>query len=210
MNTLTSLITNLLVGNPRLAGAFGLMTALCFGYLGIASWQDMQSMPMQPRSLALSAAAAAVQADGESQWVALEQVSWDCDNILREGDRTSVIFSDPAQSVLGLATFSGPQDLACEDLDPGAAVGVLRLMGEGEYERLDDRGFDLTRHSSAKTRVALCTFCGPRNSQIGVALGIILVVAGLSLYPLSLRAHRARPRVRLLTEQCAARWARQL
>ncbi|MEZ4768313.1 MAG: hypothetical protein R2844_07795, partial [Caldilineales bacterium] len=161
---------------------------------GVSSWQAMQHMPQQPRSLSLAAAAEAIQTEGEDLWVAISPVVWDCSNIVQEGDRTSAVFSDASRSAFGVAVFSEARDLSCGDLDPVAATGVLRLMGEGEVARLDERGFDLARYSPAATPVALCTFCGRGNSRLGVILGAVMVVIGLSLYPLCLYENRKRAR----------------
>ena len=194
MHALTSLATKLFIASPWIAGVFGLAVALLFGYFGVSSWQAMQRMPEQPQSLSLTAAAQAVKAEGEDQWVSIGPLIWDCSNIVQEGDRTSAVFSDASRSAIGVAVFSGTRDLSCGDLDPVAATGVLRLMGEGEVARLDDRGFDLARFSPDATRVALCTFCGRGNSRLGVVLSAVMVVIGLSLYPLCLYENRRRAR----------------
>jgi hypothetical protein len=192
MYALTQPLVSLLVRHPRLGGVFGLVMALFFGYLGISSWQAMQTMPQEPQQLTLAEAVSSVQSTSEDLWVSIDDGLWDCGNIVHEGDRTSVIFTDQAQSVLGLAVFSGSRDLTCDDLRSLAATGVLRILGDGEYQRLAARGFDLSGYGSANTRVGLCTFCGRGNSQGLVIMSAILLVSGLALYPICLYEHRRR------------------
>jgi hypothetical protein len=112
--------------------------------------------------------------------------------MVREGDRTSVVFTDQARSVLGLAVFSGSRDLTCDDLSGVAATGVLRILGDGEYQRLAVRGFNLSDYRGASARVGLCTFCNRGNSQGLVIISAIMVVLGLAMYPISLRLYRQR------------------
>lgn len=192
MGALTQSLVNLFARYPRLGGLFGLAMAALFGYLGISSWQAMQTMPQEPQQLSLSEAVAAIQSSGEDLWVSIDDGWWDCGNMVREGDRTTVIFTDQTQSVLGLAVFSGSRDMTCDDLSGAPATGVLRILGEREVERLDDRGFDLAGYEGASARVGLCTFCGRGNSLGLVILSAVLAVLGLAMYPMLLRLNRQR------------------
>jgi len=165
---------------PKVGGVFGLLAAAAFGFLGFSSWQDLQTMPEYPETLTLSEAILRLD-EAEDIWVELERVEWDCDNIVGGDD---VVFTDASRSVLGVAKYSDP--VSCSNLADGAVVGVLRPMFDGVYERLPDRGFDLTDYADADTRLSLCTYCGRGNSKLGVIIGAIFVPLGLSLYPLCL------------------------
>lgn len=194
MYALTQPLINLFASHPRLGGLFGLVIALLFGFLGISSWQDMQSMPQEPLRLSLAEASALVRASGEDQWVTLEKVSWDCANIVQHDNRARALFSDESETVLGVATLSLPQGshLTCASLSPYEVTGILSPMSQGTYDRLDDTGFSLSGYDDASVRVALCTFCGRGNSRIGVVLAVILVPLGLAMYPMSLYLRRQR------------------
>ena len=170
---------------PLLGGVFGLVLASVFGYVGLAASRDLRAMPQEPRRLSLAQAVAAMQSSGQDQWVAIDDVVWDCDNIVQEGDRTAVIFADEARSVLGLATFT-TRDLDCYGLELKDATGILRPLGDGEYAHLTSRGFDLSGYGSAAAKIALCTFCGRSNSSAFVVMAAIVVFLGLTMYPMSL------------------------
>lgn len=73
-----------------------------------------------------------------------------------------------------------------------AATGVLRVLGDREYQRLAARGFDLSDYGGASTRVGLCTFCGRGNSRSLLILSAVFAASGLALYPMVLRLHRQR------------------
>jgi len=172
---------------PKVGGVFGLLVAAAFGFLGFSSWQDLQTMPEVPETLTLSEAVLKLE-ETEDIWVELESVEWDCGNIISSGggsdDRTDVIFTDESHQVLGRASFSSR--VTCAELADGTVEGVLRRMSGGVYERLPERGFDLTRYIDADVRLSLCTYCGRGNSMLGMILGVIFVPLGLSLYPLCL------------------------
>lgn len=191
MHTLTHLITNFLTRFPLLGGVIGLVSAAMFGYLGVTSWQELQTMPEEPLRLSLAEAVAAVHS-GQEPWVKIERLTWDCDNFVKEGDQFAVIFTDEERSLLGLATISTSRalNLTCSGLGSANVTGVLRLMGDGVYERLDDRGFDLSSYGGATAQVNLCTTCGPSNSRFGVILAAIMVPIGLLMYPLLLYLKR--------------------
>lgn len=199
MHALTSLFTRLCTRYPLLGGIFGLVMAVMFGFLGFSSWQEMKTMPQEPLRLSPAEAIAAVEATGEDQWVTIEAVVWDCDNIVpMDSSRARALFTDEAGTVLGVATVSRPRgsDVICSDLGPYEINGVVRPLSQGEYDRLDDTGFDLTRYGNATQQVALCTLCGPGNAQILLILSAILVLGGLALYPMCLhlrREQQARP-----------------
>lgn len=192
MHALIEPLLSLFIDHPRLGGLFGLVVAILFGYLGVSSWQAVQTMPQEPEQLALAEAVAAVQSGRENLWVSISDARWDCGNVVREGDRTTVMFTDETQSVLGLAVFSGSQDMTCDDLSNAAATGVLRILGDREVERLDDRGFDLAGYEGASARVGLCTFCARGNSLGLVIVSAVMVVLGLAMYPMFLHLHRQR------------------
>jgi predicted outer membrane lipoprotein len=184
---------------PWLGGVFGLLLAAAFGFLGVSSWHDLQTMPERPEVLTLADAALRVNA-GEFLWVELEDIEWDCSNIVQSGGgseaRTEVVFTDESHNVLGVATFS--DRLACEDIVAGTAAGILRRMSDGVYERLSPRGFDLAGYADVEARVSLCAFCGRRNSLLGVILAAIFVPIGLLMYPLCLYMRKdARKKDRL-------------
>ncbi len=67
---------------------------------------------------------------------------------------------------------------------------MLRPLSQGEYDRLDDTGFNLARYGNASERIALCTYCGPGNSKVGVIISAVMVALGLALYPMCLRLRR--------------------
>lgn len=206
MVALTQPLVNLFARHPRLGGLFGLVMAFFFGFLGVSSWQEMQTMPQEPQQLALAEAVATVQSTRENLWVSIDDGLWDCANMVREGDRTSVIFTDQARSVLGLAVFSGSRDLTCDDLSGVAATGVLRILGDGEYQRLAVRGFSLSDYRGASARVGLCTFCGRGNSQGLLIISAIMAVLGLAMYPISLRLHRQQISATQPGSEHVARW----
>jgi hypothetical protein len=172
---------------PKLGGAFGLLAAVAFGFLGITSWHELQEMPETPEQLTLSAAIARV-TSGEEIWVEVEQVEWDCQNIVYSGSGsdtdTEIVFTDEPRSVLGVAQFE--RRLTYEEIAENPTVGVLRSMSDGFYERLPNRGFDLTEYENVDARLYLCTYCGRGNSTLGVICGVVLVPLGLLMYPLCL------------------------
>ena len=57
-------------------------------------------------------------------------------------------------------------------------------MGEGQLNVLRERG-RLAPYPNAKDVLAMCAFCGRGNTFGLVILSAVLVVLGLSLYPLS-------------------------
>jgi len=176
---------------PIAGGVFGLLAAAAFGFLGVSSWLDLQEMPETPEALTLPEAILRLD-EADDIWVALEGAVWDCGNIVHtqvgSGDRTYAVFTDESRSVLGLATFS--DRLTCAELGDSAAVGMLGPMSDGVYQRLPERGFDLSDYAEADTRLSLFTFCGRGNSTLGVILGAIFVPMGLLMYPLCLYLKR--------------------
>ncbi|HLY29141.1 MAG TPA: hypothetical protein VKQ72_22540 [Aggregatilineales bacterium] len=171
---------------PKLGGLIGLLIAGAFGVLGVGSWQQLREMPDQPALLTLSDAAEQLHTH-EQVWVQLSGVEWDCGNLVDEtlldgSHRTEVIFWDQASAVWGVALFSG--QVRCRDLNSSKASGILTQMEAGFFDRLSQRGFDLTRYQGEKVRLNLCTFCGPANSTLGVVIGIIFVPIGLAMYPM--------------------------
>ena len=159
--------------------------AVMFGFLGFSSWQEMQTMPQEPLRLSLVEAIAAVEAAGEDRWVTIE-----CRRLgLRQhrpdpdSSRARALFSDEAGTVLGVATVSRSRgrDVTCSDLGPTEVTGVLRPLSQGEYDRLDDTGFDLARYGNATQQIALCTYCGPGNSKVGVILSAVMVAARIGV-----------------------------
>lgn len=173
---------------PKLGGVLGLLVAGAFGFLGIVNWNELQTMPERPESLSLSDAIHRVNAE-EDIWVEIEWVEWDCSNIVYSGTgsdaETEVIFTNESHSILGVAEFS--RRLTCEDIVGSKAVGVLRPMTEGFYERLPKRGFDLADYGkNVDTRLFLCTYCGRGNSLLGVICATVFVPLGLLMYPLCL------------------------
>jgi hypothetical protein len=114
-----------------------------------------------------------------------------------DSSRTRALFSDEDGVVLGVATVSRPRgrDVTFADLGPYEITGVLHPLSQGEYDRLNDTGFDLARYGPATQRIALCTFCGPGNSLILVILCAILIASGLALYPLCRRMQRQQQEI---------------
>jgi hypothetical protein len=170
---------------PKAGGVFGLLAAAAFGFLGVSSWLDLQEMPETPEALTLPEAILRLD-EADDIWVELEGVEWDCGNTVPSqvtgDDRAEVVFTNESRTVLGVAIFSAP--VTCVDLDGRTAEGVLSRMGDGFYERLSERGFDLTDYAVADARVHLCTYCGRGNSMLAIILAAIFVPIGLLMYPL--------------------------
>lgn len=180
---------------PKLGGLFGLVAAVAFAYLGFVNWNEVQKMPEAPINVSVTQAAALVNS-GESAWVILQHIQWDCENIVhsyvsRRSYRTEILFTDETNSVLGVALFSRSKRLSCAELTDTELTGVLSRIEDRFYERMPARGFNLTRYNGTTMRVHLCTFCGRDNSTLGVICGLVMAPLGLSMYPLclSLRKH---------------------
>ena len=179
-------LLELLARFPRLAGLFGLVVAIAFGYLGIASWTALQEMPDAPPKVSLAQAVSLVSSGAEA-WVDLDRVTWGCENIVHgDADRTEVIFTDEVGSILGVALFSGSDHLCCAELADTHLTGILTQMGDGFLQRMPARGFDLARYDGVVARLHLCSFCGRGNSTGLVIISAVMVLVGLSLYPLCL------------------------
>jgi hypothetical protein len=188
-------ILRLFARYPVLGGVFGLVIAVAFGFLGVSSWFDLQKMPDQPVAMTLEQAVSATGNTEEDIWVSLEKVNWDCRNVVYSdlGDnsmRTEVIFTNDDRSIFGVALFSDSKRMNCEDLSDVNVTGTLSRMGDGFYERMPARGFDLDNYRNVTTRLNLCNFCGRGNSSLGVLCGAVMVPLGLLMYPLCLAMKR--------------------
>ncbi len=192
MNLVHPLI-ELFAAFPKLAGLFGLGIAILFGIGGVANLIEVQQLPEQPVQMALADVPAALESQKEI-WAELSEVTWDCSNSIydKSADRTAVVFTDQAQSILGVATFS--DELKCSNMQGKPAAGIVSRMDDSFYTRLPGRGFDLSNYSAATTRLDLCTFCSRGNSIGLIVLSAIFVPLGLGMYPLALKLKANRER----------------
>lgn len=159
----------------------------------ILSLIDLQNMPDNPERVTLSQAVERLM-DNDRIWVEISRIKWDCENVvyneIEDTVRTSVVFTDETNSVLGIADFSGLEKVSCEGLSNTNAVGILSSMEEEYYQRLPARGFNLLDYQNSKNQMYLCAFCGKRNSRGLVIVGSLMAIIGLSMDPLSLKARR--------------------
>ncbi len=191
---MTGFLTRFFVRHPKVAGIFGLVFALLFGALAIASLRDVNRMPSSPQSVSISdATALAASANGQQLWVRIEDALLDCDTLIyrRVGSntRTDILVTDEPMTDVVVAEFSGR--LTCEQLLQRDLSGMLSKMSDRRYQQFRKLNeFDLADYPSDAAFMDLCAYCGRSNSQLGVVVGAVLAVVSLSIYPLVLREHR--------------------
>ncbi len=176
---------------PKLAGLFGLGIAILFGIGGVANWNELQQIPEEPVQMSLADVPTALLSQNRI-WAELSEVTWDCSNSIydKSADRTEVVFTDQARSILGVALYGGK--LSCNNMQGKTTGGVVSRMEDSFYTRLPGRGFDLSNYSEATVRLYLCTFCGRGNAIGLIVLSAIFVPLGLCMYPLALKLRADR------------------
>jgi hypothetical protein len=179
---------------PKAAGIVGLVIALLFANLAIASFREAQRLPSAPEHVSISdAAGLAPDSYDQRPWVEIENGVVDCSNIhygrVGDNDRTEVLVADENKTIVMVVEYSG--HLTCQRILEENPVGMLSRMSEARYERfLELNEFNLSAYKDAVVFMDLCAFCGLGNSRAGVIVGAILTVLGLSLYPACLSAHK--------------------
>lgn len=178
-----------LVRYPRVAGLVGLVVACMFAVLGVLSWLSLQAFGDQPTPISLAVSGGMI--SEERQWVVVEDAHWDCSSMAPFGfgsdSRVEAMFTDEAGTVVVVAVLS--PEVPCAELTASPPTGEIYRMSEHRYARLKDKG-RLDNYSNATTYLEMCAYCGPGNSRIGVALGLIFVPLGLAMYPLALFSKR--------------------
>jgi hypothetical protein len=179
---------------PWAAGILGLIIALLFANLAIASFREAQRLPSAPQHVSISAAAALAPTSYDQRpWVEIEDGIVDCQNIryhrIGDSERTEILVSDASKTIVIVVEYS--DHLTCQRISQEHPIGLLSRMSDARYERLRELAeFDLSAYEGAVVFMDLCAFCGLGNSRAGVIVGAILAVLGLSLYPLCLIEHR--------------------
>lgn len=199
--TFLGMLQGQIMRRPMVAGIVGLVFAGLFANLTIVSYKESQRLPSEPARLT-TAEAAAVAPEGYDNrpWVVLDDAVIDCHNIHYErvgsDYRTSVVLTDPLETIIVVATYSNPKRLSCVELAGMSASGMLSHMNARRYARFQELGeFDLSGYESATAYMDLCAFCGGGNSSLGVYIGLLMTLLSLSLYPLLLWARRRQAAV---------------
>ena len=175
---------------PKIGGLVGSIVAMVFGYGAYISWSSLQKMTDHPISVSIEEAANLISTRG-SFWATIQQVDWDCTNIIYKNSndftQTEALFVDRSATIIGIALFSEPKALACDELPRSNLTGILSAVNPARYEHLSESGFNLLNYQNSTTRLFICTYCGRNNSTLGVIICTIFSLIGLSMYPASLR-----------------------
>ena len=181
--------------NPSHALVFGLLMLGMGLFVSVSSWNELQNLPAQPKSIDITQAQEAYKSKtDEPLWVSLQNSRWDCESIKSTRGRnqeTEIIATDSNQHIIVLVDFS--DYLTCEEIIQNSPIGYLTQMSERRYNIFAESGeFNLSKYPRADQYFDLCAYCGRGNSGIGVVLGAFLSVGGLLLYPLSRREHNKK------------------
>jgi len=188
--TFLGLLVDQVMRRPIIVGVLSLVMAAFWTNLAIGSYGEAQRLPREPMRLTTAEAAALAPIGYENRpWVNLTDVMIDCHNIHPEkvgsSYRTSVVMTDPLETIIIIATYSGVNPLSCADIAGKSASGELSHMNERRYARfLELAEFDLSGYENATAYMDMCVFCGGRNASTGVILGVTMALVSLSLYPL--------------------------
>jgi hypothetical protein len=187
--------------SPQALAIWGVIALLLSSFSGFISVKELLVLPSEPQHMSISTALS--KASEKRLWVILDDIQWDCDHVYsferNRSDDTYIVFTDKDKTVLGLALFSGKKD--CKTATQGEVAGVFEVSVKGTngaklYQLLADDGFDVAIHKTNGTLLSLCTFCGRKNSLIGVALSAIFLAMGVLLFVPLMRFTKARKRVR--------------
>ncbi len=190
------------IEHPKLGGLIGLIGAIVFSVLGIASWLDYRSLPDQPVTLPLSGIAGRLEGQDKLWASAGERVTWDCERIeyrkVGNSENTEVILLSEDRTVVVLVTFTA--HLGCDEVQASSPSGVFYRMTEARLEFLRQEGFVFARYPQATAFLDLCTVCSRTNSAWLIVLSAVLAALGIAIYPLCLLAKRERDRKRIQDE----------
>jgi hypothetical protein len=140
----------------------------------------------------MTLAEAAATATDQSTYVKIEDGVWRCDTIRYIRGRSStnslatttrfteIFLTDDAtpEQIVMLASLSGEKD--CADLDGSPPDGYLTRMSDSKQQDLTNDA-RLARFFDATEFLEFCDYCGPENSLIGVAFGVVFALAGIAI-----------------------------
>jgi hypothetical protein len=159
-------------------------------YLLVFLVPDVIRSASGPKNMTLAEAAST--ATDQSTYVKIEDGVWRCDTIryirgrsstnsLATTTRFTEIFltdDETPEQIVMLASLSGEKE--CDDFDGSPPDGYLTRMSDSKQRELTNN-VRLARFFDATEFLEFCDYCGPENSLIGVAFGVVFALAGVAI-----------------------------
>lgn len=185
-------IVHIAVRFPKVAGAIGLLGAILFGFMALSSYQEMQKIGDTPQTANLESITAYLSTQ-DRYWVKVTDGELDCPSLHQEpvgsSVNTEVFVKDSTGSILMLVTFT--QKLDCSQITSGMLQGVAYPMS-AQHESILRSQSRLNDYPDVSRFIELCTTCSPGTSAALIWISIVLMLAGLSIYPLAVRGGKRK------------------
>lgn len=168
---------DLAVQYPAVMGVMGLVLAVAMVPLFLQAVRDYRTYAPGPSSMPFDAAKQSAES-GNSPWVTLTDVSWDCRAQLQDG---KVVLLRSRGGRMFVVEFA--KGHSCESEAASPLRGVLEVASERRRGYLVERE-GLRVDPRDEPLLLLCTYCGGDNARMGLIMGPSLMLLGLLLYPL--------------------------
>jgi len=169
------LIFHVSLHSRRVARIVGIFVASLGAFFFLTKYNELQEIPKEPESISMDQVAEGM-AGTDHLWVAIHDGEWDCNNMAYDGTNTFAVLSGNDSTLIVVASFN--TKLTCDELREMQPTGRLARFVNREFLYISNH-IDFSRYTETTSFLILCIYCGRKNSQLGVVMGIFFMVGGL-------------------------------